>query len=326
MTTDFLGEIPPGWTGGFAESNPAFAYPDPDLSSLPMLDNMDNIDKLQRQQAVKWPEFSWLVEPGRPETRCFQMFAPDISRLGYTDDGRVYSIICPQQGVCSPSLGCMNVEVTVTGQRGWADETNRELAADMTVEAKIWFSPSAHQNPLVQLLWKQFRDSDRSFPSTKAQAIRVTTHRSGAPDQPILPVRYGETALFESPDFARHAEVAWTVGNVEVEIGPIVATGDPVVDDFNALVMEIFNLGAGNILLNGNLLSWNVWFASPELVDHEEWRTHAERWRESIDADHGSPDGPGTSARYFDGQPFKPIEALLEEELQRVIDYLRDHL
>jgi hypothetical protein len=57
------------------------------------------------------------------------MFTPDISRLGYTNEGRVCAIICPQQGACSPSLGCMNVEVTVTGQRGWADEANRKLAA-----------------------------------------------------------------------------------------------------------------------------------------------------------------------------------------------------
>src|ERR1700744_3292490 len=91
-------DIPPGWVGGFAGSNPAFAYPAPNLSSLPMLDNMANIDLLERQQAVKWPEFSWETVPGDPPPRCFQMFAPDISRLGYTDTGRVYSIICPQQG------------------------------------------------------------------------------------------------------------------------------------------------------------------------------------------------------------------------------------
>ena len=78
------------WIGGFSESNPAFAYPDPDLRSLPLLDNMDNIDLLDLQQAVKWPEFSWETNPGDPKFRCFQMFAPYISRLGYTAEGRVY--------------------------------------------------------------------------------------------------------------------------------------------------------------------------------------------------------------------------------------------
>ena len=41
-----------------------------------MLANMDNIDKLQRQQGVEWPEFSWETEKGQADPkRCFQMFA-----------------------------------------------------------------------------------------------------------------------------------------------------------------------------------------------------------------------------------------------------------
>src|SRR5213075_2181214 len=133
--------VPPGWIGGFAESDPAFKYPTPDLSSLEMLDNMANINLLQRQWPVEWPEFSWETQKGQADPkRCFQMFAPYISRLGYTDTGRVYSIICPQQGVCHLKMGCMNVEVTVTGQRGWVNETTREMAADMKVMGQIWFS------------------------------------------------------------------------------------------------------------------------------------------------------------------------------------------
>ncbi len=325
MTTEQNTTIPPGWVGGFAESDPAFAYPDPDLSSLPMLANMANIDLLERQQAVLWPEFSWESVPGDPTSRCFQMFAPDISRIGYTDTGRVYSIICPQQGAYSPSFGCLNVEVSVTGQRGWVDETNQTLAADMTVEGKIWFSPSATAGPLIKLLWTLFSSSGLPFPADKAHAIQVTTHLAKTPSQPIFPVRTGQTTLFESPPFALHPE-AWAVANVEVEIGPIVPTGNADVDDFNQLVMDVFNLSSGNLLLPGNLLSWNVWFTEPALVDKQEWREHAEKWRESIDADHGSPDGPGTSARYRDGRAFEPVEALIEEEIEKIIQYLIDHL
>ena len=317
--------IPPGWKGGFAQSNPAFAYPDPDLTSLPMLENMANIDLLQRQQKVLWPEFSWETVPGDPTSRCFQMFAPDISRIGYTDTGRVYSIICPQQGACSPSLGCLNVEVSVTGQRGWVDEKNRELAADMTVEGKIWFSPSAHESPLFRVLWTLFADNGLPFPKDKANAIIVTTHKHGNPLQPVFPVRFGETKLFKSPDFAKHPE-AWTVGNVEVEIGPIKKIGNKIVDDFNQMVMDAFNLASGNLLQPGNLLSWNVWFAEPELVNRQEWRDHAEKWRKSIDADHGSPDGPGTSPRYFDGTPFQPVDAVIQKEIDKIIAWLKKHL
>ena len=316
----------PGWVGGFAESNPAFAYPNPDLTSLPMLKNMDNIDLLQRQQGVEWPEFSWESEKGKADPkRCFQMFAPYISRLGYTDTGRVYSIICPQQGIYHPKIGALNVEVTVTGQRGWVNETTKEVAADMTVEGQIWFSPAAHQNPIVQILWNTFKESKLPFPSEKAKAIKVTTHKFQDPGQPIFPVRTGQTNLFKSPDFAIHKE-AWAVANIDVEIGPIKKTNNDLVDHFNQLIMDIFNLASGNMLQPGNVLSWNVWFKAPALVDQEEWRTHAERWRKSIDEDHGSPDGPGTIARYFDGSPFDPVEQLIEDKIKEIMHWLWEHL
>ena len=323
---DHVNDTPaPGWIGGFAQSNPDFAYPKADLDSLPMLCNMANIDKLDRQQAVLWPEFSWETEPGDKDSRCFQMFAPDISRLGYTSEGRVFSIICPQQGTVSPGLGSLNVEVTVLKQRGWVDEDTRLMAADMTVEGKIWFAPSAHENPLVKMLWSLFEGADLPFPSKKEQAIRVGTHRVGAPDQPVFRVIRGATDRFESPEFAKHPE-AWDLAHIDVEIGPVAKTGHEVVDDFNALVLGVFNLASGNLLAEGNVLSWNVWFEAPKLVDRKEWQDHAEKWRESIDADHGSPDGPGTDPRYFDGRKFEAGEALVQHELDKVIAFLRKHL
>lgn len=316
----------PGWEGGFAGSNPAFAYPDPDLSSLPLLGNLDNIDKLTRQQAVRWPEFSWQTIVGDESTRCFQMFAPDISRIGYTDDGRIYSIICPQQGAASPAFGALNVEVTVTGTRGWVDETTKTMAAGMTVEGKIWFSPSAHQHGLVRLAWELFANSDHHFPASKEHAIRVETHKVGDPKQPIFPVRQGPSTLFTSPDFALHADTAWTQAHIDVEIGNPVPTGDTMVDEFNALVLKVFNLAQGNILANGNTLSWNVWMTAPERVDQTEWRNHAEKWRTSIDADHGSPDGPGTNPRYANGKPFEAVEAQFDHEIKLIKDWLKNHL
>jgi hypothetical protein len=316
----------PGWVGGFAESNPAFAYPNPDLTSLPMLGNMANIDLLERQQGVEWPEFSWETQKGQSDPkRCFQMFAPYISRLGYTDTGRVYSIICPQQGLCHAKIGSMNVEVTVTGQRGWVNETTKQVAADMTVMGQIWFSPFADENPIFQILWNSFKNSKLPFPSDKAKSIKVTTHRMGNPKQPIFPVRTGQTDLFKSPDFAIHNE-AWAVANIDVEIGPIQKTNNNLVDDFNQLVMDFFNLASGNMLQPGNVLSWNVWFKAPALVDREEWRTHAERWRKSIDEGHGSPDGPGSIARYFDRTPFNPVEALIEEKIKEIISWIWKHV
>ena len=313
----------PGWVGGFEQSNPDFAYPDPDLNSLPMLDNMDNIKKLQRQQKVVWPEFSWLTVPGEADSRCYQMFAPDISRLGYTNEGRVFSIICPQQGACASHLGCMNVEVTVTGNRGWADEDTKEIAADMTVLGKIWFSPSAHENNFVKQFGAHFDKHKLPFPWNKANAIVVETFKPGTdPSHPIFPLTKGSSSDFKFPDFARHDDIAWSHAHLGVEIGPIKKHGIKEVDEFNQFVLDVFNIASGNMLKEGNTLTWNVWFTAPELVDTDEWQEHAEKWRESIDADHGSPEGPGTDARYFDGTPFKPLEALVKEEYSKIIDFV----
>jgi hypothetical protein len=313
----------PGWVGGFAQSNPDFSYPNPNLSSLAMLDNLANINKLERQQKVVWPEFSWETDPGAVDPkRCYQMFAPDISRLGYTNEGRVYSIICPQQGAASPVLGSMNVEVTVTGNRGWANETDKSLAADMTVEGKIWFSPRANQNPILKTIAKNFSSKGLPFPFNKANAIRIATFKPGNSSQAIFPLSKGESTDFPIPDFARHDALSWTVGHLGVEIGNIVPTEFAIVNDFNQLILDGFNAASGNMLKAGNVLTWNVWFTAPEYVDQVEWAEHAEKWRQSIDADHGSPDGNGTSARYFNGEPFNPLDALFEDEMPRLLAFM----
>jgi hypothetical protein len=320
--------IPAGWKGGFAQSDPSFAYPDPDLSSLPMLGNLDNIKKLERQQKAIWPEFSWETEIGKPESRCFQKFSPDISRIGYDEYGRVYAIICPQQGMWIPGLGCLNIEVTVTSQRGWVDEKTRHLAADMTVEGQIWFSPSTYDKPIFQAMVELSKVFNLPLPLDKPNSIKVTLFNAEDPTKEILPVRYGETTLFTSPDFAILKE-AWSVANVEVEIGPIKLTNTRV-DEFNKLVMELFNLGSGNLLLPGNVLTWNVWVTAPELVDQVEWQQHADRWRKSIDEDHGSPDVPGTTPatipKYIDGRPFSAFQNLIDDQVKKIMTWIYDHL
>ncbi|WP_293335992.1 hypothetical protein [Microcoleus sp. CAWBG58] len=317
---------PKGWIGGFADSNPKFAYPTPDLSSLPMLDNMANIERIKRQQRVHWPEFSWETVKGKPDSRCFQEFAPNISSIGYDDAGRIWSIICPQQGACIDGMFCLNLEVTVTGQRGWVDEKNRELgiAADMTVEGKIWFSPDSQKNWFVKKAWDMFEKKSLPFPSSKAHAIQVSTHKAGNPDQATFSILAGESSRFKAPGFARHSGMAWSVAHIDVEIGDIVPTNHPTVDNFNRGIVDLFNIISGNMLQAGNILTWNLWFHPPELVDTEEWKTHAERWRQSIDVEHGHESEP---AKHADGNLFKPSKNLLQllqeiHDLEQIIESL----
>ena len=314
-------DIPDGWVGGFPPANmPEMQYPTRDLSSLGMLGNMDNINFLQRQLGVKWPEFSWETEKGaiNPK-RCFSQFAPYISRIGYTNEGRIYSIICPQQGLWLGNEICLNVEITVTGQRGWVNETTKELAADMTVEGKIWFSPAKYQGAILK---KNLASLPEGYPVDKKNAIRVTTNFPGNPSQPIFQVNKGLSQRFTNPDFALHQEEAFSVGNIDVEIGGIRPINNPEIDKFNQFIVDFFNAGSGNMLQKGNVLSWNLWFVAPELVSIPEWTSHAERWRDSIDAHHGSPTGDGTKARYFDGTFFNPKEFAIEEIIEFIISHI----
>ncbi|WP_264524778.1 hypothetical protein [Flavobacterium sp. N502536] len=319
--------IPIGWVGGFPPAGSPMLYPTRDLSSLPMLSNMDNISFLQRQLGVRWPEFSWETQKGSFDPkRCYQQFAPYISRAGYTDEGRVYSVICPQQGVWLKDEICINVEVTVTGQRGWVNEVTKEVAIDMTVEGKIWLTPNEQQGDKIKEIWPLLEYSFPKFPLNKENAIRVTTHEQNNPDQPIFKVIHGLNPQFDNPSFALHADQAFATAYLAVEIGDIKLTKDKVVDGFNELIMKAFNLGSGNMLQAGNTLSWNLWFTEPALVNKEEWKNHANFWRDSIDVHHRSPTGNGTDARYFDGTTFNPEENAVDEIIKDIIDYVIKHL
>ena len=317
-------QIPAGWQGGFPpEDQKQMLYPTEDLSSLPMLGNMDNINFLQRQWGVEWPMFSWETLKGEKDPkRCFVQFAPYISRIGYNNQGRIYSIICPQQGMWIGDQICINVEVTVTGQRGWVNETTKEIAADMTVEGKIWLTPSEHQGNLLKALWPVLKHSSRRYPIDKENAIRVQTHLPENPKQPIFPLRKGLSTRYKNPQFAMHQE-AFTTGHIDVEIGEIIPTNDAKLDKFNQYFLDLFNLASGNMLQKGNVLSWNLWFNSPELVSTAEWKNHAEYWRSSIDAHHGSPGGEGTSARYFDGTEFNTKTFAIKEIIKEILHHTK---
>lgn len=312
------------WVGGYYEKNKEkFQYPTPDLSGIPVTKNLDNIPKIQRQQKVVWPEFSWVS----PEGRCYQMFAPDISRLGYDATGRVWAIICPQQGTTIPGLGSMNVEVTVTGVRGWVDEPNKSLAADMSVIGQVWFSGAANESPLLKALGEAFFKKGLNFPFNKANAIQIHTSNPKDPSEVLFPLTNGQTDEFEIPVFAQHKSVSWHVAHLGVLIGDIITKEgeDERVIKFNQTILNLFNLASGNMLKSGNTLTWNVWFTEPETVNTDDWTGHAERWRDSIDADHGSPEGPGTDPRFMDGTPFSPLDNIFEEgikELEKILGSL----
>lgn len=304
---------------------------------FPLSDNLDEITHIKRMWRAQWPEFSWLTVPGDEQSRCYQMFAPDISRVGYgvpdpTNDNKceVYSIMCPQQGIwIEPIEGTLNIEVTVTSSGGWVTEDPMVMDAQITIKPTIWFSPDSVQNkPLIKKLWELFEDSGIPFPSSKAKAIRLNAYGVNKQDQPVtspvLNIVNGKDPNYPVPSFAQHNEPdeygqeAAVVVYLGVEIGDVISTGNEIADWFNNLIMDIFNIGSGNLLQSGNVLSWNVWALSPEEVYTPEWENHADYWRYSIDVNHRSPNGDGRNPQYFNGEPFSPKTALICDKLEEL--------
>jgi len=303
--------LPKGWKGGFRDSHPKFNYPrlQPDLGSLKMMDNMANIDKLTRQLKIEWPWFSWQRDLGDETTRSYVRFAEYISRIGYDDTGRVWSIICPQQGVKMGSLGEANVEITVTGCRGWIDEKERTLAVDMGVIGQIWFSGDPTKNKNLMALKNFMYNKLVDFPLQKSDSIRVRTNEKGNPRQPVFRIKNGIDQTYLNPSFAEPWDEAFTAVNIAVQIGDVMKNEGvsdehtEIVDDFNQMIMDVFNANMGNMLKQKNVLSWNIFTKEPTIVNTTEWRDHAEEWRLSLEKNHTDPAGirSKTADRYFDG-------------------------
>ncbi len=326
-----------GWVGGFIEKNKDLQYKDgvANLSSLDFNCNLQFVEKIERQQRVLWPEFTWLTVHDDPDSRCFQMFAPDISRAGYDNTGQNWAVICPQQGTYIKGFGTINVEVTVEKQRGWVNEKDKSLAIDMVVKPKIWFSKDAQQSAYGKLFWGAFEVLNllHHLPISKDQAIRVHTHRTeimkNVKDPEVIFVRdklYTPKALDHLPSFTLHNSEAWNYANLEVGIGDIATKNDEFVNKFNHLVMDLFNIGSGNLLKKGGVLAWNVWVDAPTKVNQKEWRNHAQYWRDSIDVDHCSPDGNGSKVRYANGTEFSVEQELIQEALDAIWKFIKSHI
>ncbi|KAK1740393.1 hypothetical protein QTG54_008488 [Skeletonema marinoi] len=231
--TTTLSAVPEGWKGGFKDTHPDFCYQvvQPDLSDLPIMGNLENIGK-------NHPHAEDLLAP---------VLLADISRIGYDDDGRIWSIICPQRGRFIPGLGTVFIEVTVNGVRGWVDEPTHSGYADLGVVGKLWIE--ADENPVVEFISNIL--DDMHFPFSKEHSAKVRAFQVGKPYEEFWPMTNGTDPAFYHPQFAQHWEEAFSVYNLEVEVGKQIMTGEKLVDDFNAMIIELFNSLSGNTFAPG---------------------------------------------------------------------------
>mmetsp|Transcript_15004 Transcript_15004/g.34782 ORF Transcript_15004/g.34782 Transcript_15004/m.34782 type:complete len:403 (-) Transcript_15004:499-1707(-) len=307
--------FPDGWKGGFKDTTEA------DLSDLEITGNRDNIEKITRTQKILWPEFSWLSIPGDETSRVYEMFAKDVSRIGYDNDGRIWSLICPQRALFLPPFGTVMIEVTVLGVKGWVDEPNKDMFANIGIRGNIWIES---ENDLVNEFKAAFEKVGKKFPLSKEHAIKINAHAVGKPDEEFWPVKKGLDPNFDHPSFTKHWDEAFQVYNLEVEMGKPQLAHDELVDDFNKMFLALFNNMSGNLVTEGQRVAWHVWAGKPELVDTAEWKGHAKKWYESLTVKHEYPSGDPGVARDADGNEFKP-QLNLAENLQIVWEFIRDH-
>jgi hypothetical protein len=68
----------------------------------------------------------------------------------------------------------MNIEVTVTGNRGWINElapTETLFAADITIKPTIWFSPDSVDGSFWKTLLELNKKWLASYPSVRVKGL-----------------------------------------------------------------------------------------------------------------------------------------------------------
>jgi hypothetical protein len=296
-----------------------------DISNLDWQTNhSDHDDSLlvQRFMRVEWPEFSWTDFDGK---RIFQKLTSDISRLGYTNDGLLTHFICPQMGKLTDVLGTAQVEVTVTKQRGYVDESKLPQPIDhiinpdtpnaqqehwcnldIEVLVQVWFPDVLKSGPNVSFIVNSIVSILQSsfgitFPHSKQTAIKV-----GAIDydtrRTYLSYKKGRNPGFTAPAFTIHPEAcAATYLRAIVNPQPNPPSGMDSADEagkfrahatyeLHKSLFKIFNMMYHNIL--GGELSWNINMSCPELLDsdakRQAWEDHRRLWQESMGTVHGA--------------------------------------
>jgi len=274
------------WVGGYIGKNEKLDYPQtkPDLSSVPMTGNHDNIDKLDRMMKVKYPEFSWLVDKGDTSTRRYIKMYHDISRIAYTNEGKVYSIICPQLGLdldrfCLPGTG--NIEIHVGAVRGWVNEDTHTVCADVTLEAIVWIDMKESEKRKHPHLARFVEKLDTlGLPFSKENGMVISAYCPGKPYEPNCPLLNGTDSSPPVPIYAEHDE-SFSVAHIATKIVNT-KTGIERTDDVYEILSLFMEIILPGMLSPGSIIDWNLWFESPEPVNQTEWRDHTEGMRLGI--------------------------------------------
>merc|ERR1712238_10067 len=210
----------------------------------------------------------------------------------------------------------------VAGVRGWTKETKdteRSSCIDIGVMVQFWLSSDDHTSPFFKVLLEFMNEhAQGQLPLEKSKAIQIETSEVNNLRQPLSRVSSGMSPGISVPLEKQHWDEAYAVINLSIQINKIKSVDNQldIVTDFNHLLIAIFNISGGNMMKPGNILSWNIWFQEPELVDKVEWKTHAERYRKSVDVRFTN----------FNGVAINPLKDDLRNEMELIKAFFAKHV
>lgn len=346
--------------GGF--NPPSFDILSADLRQLDWQTNHSDHDDsivVQRFMRAQWPEFSWIDSTGR---RVFQKLTSDVSRLGYTNNGLMTHLICPQMGKLTNILGTAQVEVTVTKQRGYIDESKLPQPVDhiinsnapnaeqehwanfdIGVEVNIWFPDvfdrsNSNVNSVVREIISLAQSAfGVTFPQSKQTAVKLGS-TDAVTGNPYLTLKPGRNPTYEPPDFTLHPEAcAVTYLRAIIDTFPKEPSGMDSSDvdgqfraratyELHKTLFSVFNRMYHNILVGE--LTWNINLSCPELVNtdaaRQEWEQHRTLWQQSM----GTPNGTShkDQSLIYDAQHNPLPDELSSSQNRQVLSEITDLL
>ena len=297
--TNCITSQPPWGTGGIFKNSLPGPNGNKIIDDIPWLTNNVNDEHITRQMYARWPEFSWMrngVPEGQGGRRIFQQLPQDVSRIGYSDNGKAFHVICPVFGSAS-LLGNANIEFTVTKTRGYVDEGELHpdgavagndriwTEFDIGVTVKIWFS-----NP-SGLLGKLFAAMDGisgwQTPTSKPHAIEIPLYDAET-NRDYLRIRHGQNPAFNNPPSRQHPEAAGVCYLYGYSKGPTDKYQNKKALVLSQFLVDQINDESNGMFTKNNHLTWNLWAGCPHAVDPEEYSNHTQHWREAINTPQGA--------------------------------------
>tara|TARA_Y100000768_G_scaffold365501_1_gene326846 strand:- start:9823 stop:10974 length:1152 start_codon:yes stop_codon:yes gene_type:complete len=273
-------KIPPGFNGGGWYGYGA-DFDTQEYKNIPLRGNHDRDKEGTRMMRGWWPEFNWLEYPGtKYKNKVYRRADQDITRILYNNRGEILSLICPQFGICLPHLGCIRVEVTVTHVKGWINEINKKCRGNAKIVIQLWIDDYSNKNQsgLIKYITDNYKGN---LPFNKKNAIRIKCYADKENTNELIKFQDMNDII---PNL--HPDANMIVGMEGVRVGKVENNKNYYIDN---LIIELASIQSSNFIVPNNIISWQVYFTHPELVNMNEYLKHVKELKHSIELTTNNP-------------------------------------